>query len=34
MFCLKGGNDKEYNPAGDLAKKIADKFKKARAKKA
>lgn len=34
MFCLKGGDDKEYNPAGDLAKKIADKFKKARAKKA
>ena len=33
MFCLKGGDDKQYNPAGDLAKKIADKFKKARAKK-
>ena len=33
MFCLKGDNDKEYNPAGDLAKKLADKFKKARAKK-
>lgn len=33
MFCLKGGDDKEYNPAGDLAKKIADKFKKARARK-
>jgi len=27
MFCLRGGDDKEYNPAGDLAKKIADKFK-------
>lgn len=34
MFCLKGGEDKQYNPAGDLAKKLADKFKKARAKKA
>ena len=33
MFCLRGGDDKEYNPAGDLAKKIADKFKQARAKK-
>ena len=33
MFCLRGGDDKQYNPAGDLAKKIADKFKKARAKK-
>ena len=33
MFCLKGGDDKQYNPAGDLAKKLADKFKKARAKK-
>ena len=34
MFCLKGGDDKQYNPAGDLAKKLADKFKKARAKRA
>ena len=34
MFCLKGGEDKQYNPAGELAKKLADKFKKARAKKA
>ena len=34
MFCLNGGDDKQYNPAGDLAKKIADKFKKARAKRA
>ena len=34
MFCLNSENDKQYNPAGDLAKKIADKFKEARIKKA
>lgn len=27
MFCLNGKED-EYNPAGEMAKKIADKFKK------
>jgi hypothetical protein len=30
MFCLTNNEDKEYNPSGDLAKKIADKFKKGR----
>ena len=34
IFCLKGGDDKQYNPAGDLAKKLAEKFKQARARKA
>ena len=28
MFCLKHGAAKEYNTEGELAKKIADKFKK------
>lgn len=33
MFCLNTDN-KQYNPSGDLAKKIADKIKKGRKKKA
>lgn len=34
MFCLHLNSDnKQYNPSGELAKKLADKFKKARAKK-
>ena len=27
IFCLKQSNDKEYNPAGDMAKKISEKLK-------
>ena len=34
MFCLTNNEDKEYNPSGDLAKKIADKFKKGRQQRA
>ena len=34
MFCLNHKENKEYNPSGDLAKKIADKIKKGRQKKA
>ena len=34
MFCLTNNEDKEYNPSGDLAKKIADKFKKSRQQRA
>lgn len=34
MFCLHLNSDnKQYNPSGELAKRLADKFKKARAKK-
>jgi len=29
MFCLETG-EKQYDPSGNLAKKIADKFKKGR----
>ena len=32
MFCLKESGEKEYNPAGKLSQKIADKFKKAHQK--
>lgn len=32
MFCLVGGDAQEYNPEGDLAKKIADKLKQGRQK--
>lgn len=32
MFCLKGQIEKEYNPGGDLAQKIADKLRKGKAK--
>ena len=33
IFCLKGrGEEQEYNPGGELAKKIADKFKQRRQK--
>lgn len=28
MFCLKVNSEKEYNPVGDVAKKIAEKLKK------
>ena len=28
MYCLKGKEDKDYNPVGKMSKKIADKFKK------
>ena len=28
MFCLKVSSDNEYNPSGDIAKRIADKLKK------
>ena len=34
MFCLKNSEIQEYNPAGQAAKKIADKFKRAREKRA
>ena len=34
MFCLDGQENKEYNPSGDLAKKIADKIRRGRQKKA
>lgn len=34
MFCLNGKENKEYNPSGDLAKKIAEKIKRGRQKKA
>jgi len=35
MFCLTGnGEDKEYNPSGSLAKKIADKFRRGREERA
>lgn len=32
MFCLKTTMQKEYNPAGELSKKIADKIKKGKNK--
>ena len=28
MFCLKVSSNNEYNPSGDIAKRIADKLKK------
>ena len=34
MFCLTNKENKQYNPSGDLAKKIADKLKRGREKKA
>lgn len=34
MFCLTNEENKQYNPSGDLAKKIAEKIKKGRAEKA
>ena len=34
MFCLTNKDNKEYNPTGDLAKKIVNKIKKGREKKA
>ena len=34
IFCLTGEGNKQYNPNGDLAKKIADKLKKGRQKRA
>lgn len=34
MFCLTSKENKEYNPSGDLAKRIADKIRKGREKKA
>ena len=34
MFCLTGGENKQYNPDGELAKKIANKIMKGRQKKA
>ena len=34
MFCLTNKENKEYNPSGDLAQKIANKIKKGREKKA
>ena len=34
IFCLKGEDDIQYNPSGQLAKKIAEKIKKGRQKKA
>lgn len=34
MFCLNINSDnKQYNPSGEMAKRLAEKFKKARAKK-
>ena len=34
MFCLTNKENKEYNPSGELAKKIANKIKKGREQKA
>ena len=34
MFCLRNSENKQYNPDGQLAKKIADKIKRGRQKKA
>lgn len=34
MFCLTKGQNKEYNPSGQLSKKIAQQFKKGREKRA
>ena len=34
MFCLTSKENKQYNPSGDLAKKIANKLKKGREQKA
>ena len=34
MFCLTNKENKEYNPSGELARKIADKIKKGRQQKA
>ena len=34
MFCLSNQEDKQYNPSGQLAKKIANKIKRCRQKKA
>lgn len=34
MFCLTNKENKQYNPSGDLAQKIANAIKKGRAKKA
>lgn len=34
MFCLTSGENKQYNPDGELAKKIANKIMKGRQKKA
>lgn len=34
MFCLTNEENKQYNPSGELAKKIADKIKKGREKRA
>ena len=34
MFCLTDKENKEYNPSGDLARKIANKIKRGREKKA
>ena len=34
MFCLTNSENKQYNPTGQLAKKIADKIKRGRQKKA
>ena len=34
MFCLTSSENKQYNPSGDLAKKIADKIMQGRRKKA
>lgn len=34
MFCLTSGENKQYNPSGELAKKIANKLKRGQMKKA
>ena len=34
MFCLTSKENKQYNPSGDLAKRIADKIRRGREKKA
>lgn len=34
MFCLSSQEDKQYNPSGELAKKIANKIKRGRQQKA
>ena len=34
MFCLSNSQNKQYNPSGDLAKKIADQLKKGHEKRA
>ena len=34
MFCLTNKENKQYDPSGELARKIADKIKQGRAKKA